>query len=128
ILTPRVIYGHFPCQSQGNDVIVYDPADRTPRISFTFPRQPDRERLCLADYFASVESGRMDVIPLQVVTMGDRATEVFERMQQEGNYSEGYYIYVLSVALAEGLARHLARRGRSRPRLRRACSGLKQPS
>ncbi len=46
----------------------------------------------------------MDVIPLQVVTMGDRASEVFEQMQREGNYSEGYYIYGLSVALAEALA------------------------
>jgi 5-methyltetrahydrofolate--homocysteine methyltransferase len=105
ILTPKVIYGYFPCQSQGNDVIVYDPADsKTPIARFTFPRQPDRERLCLADYFASVDSGRIDVIPLQVVTMGDRASEVFQRMQQEGNYSEGYFIYGLSVALAEALA------------------------
>jgi 5-methyltetrahydrofolate--homocysteine methyltransferase len=104
ILTPKVIYGYFPCQSVGNEVIVYDPASREPVVRFTFPRQPDREHLCLADYFASVESGRVDVIPLQVVTMGDRASEVFLKMQQEGNYSEGYYIYGLSVALAEALA------------------------
>ncbi|MDQ5824915.1 MAG: methionine synthase [Chloroflexota bacterium] len=104
ILTPRVVYGYFPCQSEGNDVIVYDPESKEPQVRFTFPRQPDREHLCLADYFASKDSGRMDVIPLQVVTMGDRASEVFEQMQREGNYSEGYYIYGLSVALAEALA------------------------
>jgi 5-methyltetrahydrofolate--homocysteine methyltransferase len=118
ILTPRVVYGYFPCQSEGNDLIVYEvpapkpgsetltlePGDLKPLVRFTFPRQPDRERLCLADYFASVDSGRVDVVPLQVVTMGDRATEVFNRMQREGNYSEGYYIYGLSVALAEALA------------------------
>ena len=105
ILTPKVIYGYYPCQSQVNDIIVYDPADRKSVLArFTFPRQPDREHLCLADYFASVDSDRMDVIPLQVVTMGDQASEVFHRMQQEGNYSEGYYIYGLSVALAEALA------------------------
>ena len=104
ILTPKVIYGYFPCQSEGNDLIVYDPQDRTPRVRFTFPRQPDREHLCLADYYASVESGRMDVVPLQVVTMGDRASEVFEKMQKAGDYSEGYFIYGLSVSLAEALA------------------------
>jgi 5-methyltetrahydrofolate--homocysteine methyltransferase len=120
ILTPKVIYGYFPCQSEGNDLIVYDlddgrwTTDNWPlqskiqnpksKIRFTFPRQPDREHLCLADYFASAESGRVDVVPLQVVTMGDRASEVFMKMQQEGNYSEGYYIYGLSVALAEAMA------------------------
>ncbi|HET9495082.1 MAG TPA: methionine synthase [Chloroflexia bacterium] len=116
-LTPKVIYGYFPAQSEGNDLIVYDPegvltpngkpidpAKLRPITRFTFPRQPDRERLCLADYFASVASGRVDVVPLQVVTMGDRASEVFLQMQREGDYSEGYYIYGLSVSLAEALA------------------------
>lgn len=112
LLTPKVIYGYFPCQSSGNSVIVYDPDSMSvgntaaPRelIRFSFPRQPDRERLCLADYFASVDSGRMDVIPLQVVTMGDRASAAFEEMQRQGEYAEGYYVYGLSVALAEALA------------------------
>jgi 5-methyltetrahydrofolate--homocysteine methyltransferase len=109
ILTPKVIYGYFPCQSEGNELIVYEPAQPgagslKPVARFTFPRQPDRERLCLADYFASVQSGKVDVVPLQIVTMGDRATEAFHKMQAEGNYSEGYYIYGLSVALAEALA------------------------
>jgi 5-methyltetrahydrofolate--homocysteine methyltransferase len=116
ILTPKVIYGYYPCRSEGNDLLVYDPdgfegsppspktADPKPLIRFTFPRQPDREHLCLADYFAAVDSGRFDVVPLQVVTMGDRASEVFEQYQRAGDYSEGYYIYGLSVALAEALA------------------------
>jgi 5-methyltetrahydrofolate--homocysteine methyltransferase len=103
-------------QSEGNDILVYNVEDfegsplkarvekPQPIVRFTFPRQPDREHLCLADYFASVESGRIDVLPLQVVTMGDRATEVFEQMQRDGNYAEGYYVYGLSVSLAEALA------------------------
>jgi 5-methyltetrahydrofolate--homocysteine methyltransferase len=115
-LTPKVIYGYFPCQSEGNDLLVYDINDfegeplkpkvpnPQPLVRFTFPRQPGRERLCLADYYAPVSSGRIDVVPLQVVTMGDRATEVFEQMQRDGNYSEGYFVHGLSVALAEALA------------------------
>jgi 5-methyltetrahydrofolate--homocysteine methyltransferase len=116
ILTPKVVYGYYPAQSVDNDVLVFDPGqfdgwplearnpNPDPAIRFTFPRQPDREHLCLADYFAAQESGRYDVLPLQVVTMGDRATEVFEKYQQAGDYSEGYYIYGLSVSLAEALA------------------------
>ena len=91
LLTPKVIYGYFPCQSSGNDLIVYDPTGLPdlrgedgkailpdpktlkPKIRFTFPRQPDREHLCLSDYFRSVESGQVDVVPLQVVTMGDKS-------------------------------------------------------
>jgi 5-methyltetrahydrofolate--homocysteine methyltransferase len=116
ILTPRVVYGYYPCRSEGNDLLVYDPNDfdgtparpvkgePEPLVRFTFPRQPDREHLCLADYFAAVDSGRYDVVPLQVVTMGDRASQVFEQYQKAGDYSEGYYIYGLSVSLAEALA------------------------
>ncbi len=110
LLTPKVIYGYFPCQSQGNEIIVYDPHTKEPQVRFTFPRQPDRERLCLADYFASVDSERMDVIPLQIVTMGDRASAAFEQMQRDGNYAEGYYVYGLSVSLAEALAEWTHRR------------------
>ena len=121
LLTPKVIYGYFPCQSreticwctsdqhrgcargrrQGD---LARPEDTEPKIRFTFPRQPDREHLCLADYFAVSGIGQVDVVPLQVVTMGDKASEVFEQMQQAGDYSEGYYIYGLSVSSAEALA------------------------
>jgi 5-methyltetrahydrofolate--homocysteine methyltransferase len=67
-LQPRMIYGYYPCQSAGDQVIVYDPADPQARreiTRFTFPRQPDRDFLALSDYFADVNSGRIDVIGLQ---------------------------------------------------------------
>jgi 5-methyltetrahydrofolate--homocysteine methyltransferase len=83
-------------------------------LRFTFPRQPKGEFLCLSDYFASVESGRVDVAALQVVTVGDRITELCDRLQQEGDYSQSYYIHGLGVSLAEGLAEYanrLVRRG-----------------
>src|SRR5947207_3583033 len=53
LLTPRVVYGYFPCQSAGNDLIIYHDDERTERLRFTFPRQPAGKHLCLADYFAS---------------------------------------------------------------------------
>src|SRR5262249_11090295 len=73
LLVPRVVYGYFPAQSSGNDLIVYDSDGRTERVRFTFPRQPSGKHLCLADYFASVESDRMDLVAFHLVTVGRRA-------------------------------------------------------
>ena len=114
-LQPRVIYGYFPCQSRGNELIIYDYRDvqkgETPRevSRFRFPRQPERERLCLADYFAPVESGTIDTVALQVVTMGESASELVQRLQDEGNYSEAYFVHGLGVEMAEGLAEYTNR-------------------
>ncbi|HEU0002604.1 MAG TPA: dihydropteroate synthase, partial [Ktedonobacteraceae bacterium] len=115
-LQPKVIYGYFPCQSSGNELIVYDPevfvADKRNKreiTRFRFPRQSQRERLCLADYFASLESGRVDVVALQVVTMGQVASAAVQRLQDSGNYAEAYYMHGLSVEMAEGLAEYTNR-------------------
>lgn len=107
VIDPKVVYGYFPCQSEGESLIVYDPSDPQKELTrFSFPRQPDGERLCLADYFASTESGKMDVVALQAVTVGEGATAVNERMQAEGDYSEAYYLHGLSVETAEALAEY----------------------
>ncbi|MGZ3629142.1 MAG: vitamin B12 dependent-methionine synthase activation domain-containing protein, partial [Ktedonobacteraceae bacterium] len=112
-LQPRVIYGYFPCQSSGNELIIYDPREyaggsgRLQEITrFLFPRQHERERLCLADYFASLESGKIDVVALQVVTMGEAASDTIQNLQEAGNYSEAYYTHGLAVEMAEGLAEY----------------------
>ena len=104
-LQPRVRYGYFPCNSENNDLIIYDPDDHDQEIErFTFPRQPARERLCLADYFLPVTAGKKDVVEFQVVTMGKVATAQTDRLQAEGNYSDSYFTHGLSVSAAEGLA------------------------
>jgi 5-methyltetrahydrofolate--homocysteine methyltransferase len=106
-LEPKVVYGYYPCQSQGQDVIVYDPTDRSKVLQrFVFPRQPERERLCLADYYRSVASGEYDVIALQVVTMGTKVDDMTEELQKQGDYSRSYFIHGLAVSLAEGLAEY----------------------
>ncbi|HEX5725517.1 MAG TPA: vitamin B12 dependent-methionine synthase activation domain-containing protein, partial [Longimicrobiaceae bacterium] len=77
---------------------------------FTFPRQPDRDRLCLADYFRPENgAGPADVIALQVVTSGDRAAEFIARRNAQGDYSEGYYLHGFSVQTAEGAAEYVNR-------------------
>jgi len=104
LLIPRVVYGYFPCQSSGNDLIIYDANDRHELTRFTFPRQPTGKRLCLADYFASVLSGHMDVVAFDLVTMGRRATEYSQQLFKSDHYSDYLYFHGLSVEGAEALA------------------------
>jgi len=104
LLVPRAVYGYFHCQSSGNDLIIYDQDGANERTRFTFPRQPAGKRLCLADYFASVESGRMDVVAFQLVTMGRRASEYAHELFKSDNYADYLYFHGLSVESAEALA------------------------
>jgi 5-methyltetrahydrofolate--homocysteine methyltransferase len=106
LLVPRVVYGYFPAQSSGNDLIVYDPDTRTERARFTFPRQPAGKRLCLADYFASVDSGHMDVVAFDLVTVGRRASEYSQELFKRDNYADYLYFHGLSVESAEALAEY----------------------
>jgi 5-methyltetrahydrofolate--homocysteine methyltransferase len=113
-LKPQGVYGFFPCQSDGDDLIVYNPdavnsASPEPLTRFTFPRQPYDDHLCLADYFASLDSGKMDVVAFQVVTVGQEATERFDELQAAGDYSEAYFAHGLAVQTAEATAEYLHR-------------------
>lgn len=111
-LKPQGVYGYFPCQADGDDLIIYDPAtidtaspDELTR--FTFPRQPYDEHLALSDYFASVESGKMDVVAFQVVTVGQEATGRFDKLQAAHDYTEAYFTHGLAVQAAEATANYL---------------------
>jgi 5-methyltetrahydrofolate--homocysteine methyltransferase len=112
---PRAVYGCWPAQSDGNDLIVYEPqsamngARAKELVRFTFPRQDGQDHLCLADYFAPVNSGLMDVVALQVVTVGSRATEMFDAMQARNEYSEAYFFHGLAVQTAEATAEYVHR-------------------
>ncbi|HVO70211.1 MAG TPA: vitamin B12 dependent-methionine synthase activation domain-containing protein, partial [Aggregatilineaceae bacterium] len=114
-LNPRAVYGYFPCKADGDDLVIFDPAsygvderlEETAR--FTFPRQPFGDHLCLADYFAPMDSGQVDVGPLQVVTVGQRATERFDALQAASAYSEAYFFHGLAVQTAEATATYMNR-------------------
>jgi 5-methyltetrahydrofolate--homocysteine methyltransferase len=104
ILAPQVVYGYFRCQSDGDDVIVYEDDGRTPRLRFAFPRQPGGRRLCLADFIAAKDSGRMDVLGCMLVTVGRRASDVTRQLFDEHSYTDYLYLHGLSVESAEALA------------------------
>jgi len=115
-LHPKAVYGYFPTQSIGNELVVYEPepyrrdGSLVEKTRFYFPRQEGRERLCIADYFRSSSSGDVDIVAFQVVTVGDEATRRFERQQAAGEYSEAFYQHGLAVESAEAVAEWLHRR------------------
>jgi 5-methyltetrahydrofolate--homocysteine methyltransferase len=104
LLQPRVVYGYFPCQAEGDDLIIYEDDGRRERMRFTFPRQKDDRFLCLADYFAPVASGRMDVVAFHLVTMGSVASEYSAKLFASNTYKDYLYFHGLSVECAEALA------------------------
>ena len=108
LLHPQVIYGYFPCQSEGNTLYVYDPnrrdAEETEVTSFEFPRQKSLRRLCIADFFAPKESGIIDVFPMQAVTVGEVATEFAQKLFAANQYTDYLYFHGLAVQVAEALA------------------------
>jgi 5-methyltetrahydrofolate--homocysteine methyltransferase len=114
-LKPQAVYGYWPVQSSGDELIIYDldsisnGAPLRELLRFSFPRQTSEEALCLADYFAPSDSGKMDVVALQVVTVGQEATRRFDQMQAQGDYSEAYYLHGLAVQTAEATAEYLHR-------------------
>jgi 5-methyltetrahydrofolate--homocysteine methyltransferase len=107
-LVPQGVYGLFPCQAEGDDLIIYNPENLDETLTrFSFPRQPYDEYLCLADYYSPVESGRMDVVAFQVVTVGQEATEKFDKLQAANDYTEAYFTHGLAVQAAEATANYL---------------------
>jgi 5-methyltetrahydrofolate--homocysteine methyltransferase len=112
ILVPRAAYGYFPAAGVNDDVVLYDPSDPAREIArFTFPRQAGGEHLSLADYLHEPEGGAAkDVVALQVVTVGERASARTEALHAAGEYSESYFLHGFSVQSAEALAEYVHRR------------------
>jgi len=113
-LLPAAVYGYFPVNSSGNDVIIFNPWKNDTEIGrFSFPRQPNGERLCVADYFRPAETGEKDVIALQIVTMGERTSEVVHMFTHSGEYAKGFFLHGLAMESAEAFAEYMHRKIRS---------------
>jgi len=111
ILRPAVVYGYFPCNGDGNDVVVWD-GDGNERVRFSFPRQRRDRRLCIADFFRPIESGEPDVIGMHVVTMGLAASEATARLFADNRYREYLELHGVTVEMAEALAEYWHQRVR----------------
>jgi len=105
IMEPAVVYGYWPCWSEGDDLVVLDAETQSAEIArFTFPRQRRDRFLCLADYFRAKDSGELDVVGFHLVTMGSRVSEVTQELFEANAYRDYLELHGLSVQLAEALA------------------------
>lgn len=108
-LEAAVVYGYFPCVSEGNDLVILHhdgPEKGKERVRFSFPRQRRDRRLCLSDFFASRESGKIDVVAFHVVTMGNTVSKAANELFAANAYREYLELHGLSVQLTEALAEH----------------------
>jgi 5-methyltetrahydrofolate--homocysteine methyltransferase len=113
-LHPRAKLGYFPCYSEGNEVVVLDPDDRETVLErLVFPRQPEHDRICLADFYRPKDSGELDVVAIQAVTAGDEVTELMAKLESDGEFAEQLFVHGLGVQSAEGMAEWMHAKVRS---------------
>ena len=106
-LQALIVSGYFACNAHGDALVIFDGPDSTWELTrLEFPRQPDGERLCLADYFRPIDSHQRDVVALQAVTTGPRAGEYIDELQRSGSYGRMLDVSGLAAATAEALAEY----------------------
>ncbi|HEX2114178.1 MAG TPA: vitamin B12 dependent-methionine synthase activation domain-containing protein, partial [Alphaproteobacteria bacterium] len=110
ILQPQAIYGYWRCYSEGDSVVLLDESGEKEVARFAFPRQDREGGLCIADFFRDRTSNDRDVIGLQVVTMGQRASEVARAWFADNRYQDYLYLHGLGVEMAEALAEYTHKR------------------
>jgi 5-methyltetrahydrofolate--homocysteine methyltransferase len=113
ILRPQAAYGYWKAAGQGNDLIIFDPDGTTERARFTLPRQPKEDGECIADFFRDIEDAERDVIGLQIVTVGQKASDIAREWFEENRYQDYLYLHGLSVEMAEAMAEYTHKRIRA---------------
>jgi 5-methyltetrahydrofolate--homocysteine methyltransferase len=111
ILAPQAVYGYWPASAEGDDAVLYDPGDRDREVArFALPRQDREGGLCVADFLRDGAAGERDVLGLQVVTIGQRASDVAREWFAQDRYRDYLYLHGLGVELAEALAEYVHKR------------------
>lgn len=113
LLIPKAVYGYFPCYSSGNDLVVLDPDSGNERVRFAFPRQDHGRRLCISDFFSDRDEGEPDMLALQIVTVGEQATEHSTGLFDADKYSDYLFFHGLAVESAEATAELIHKRIRN---------------
>lgn len=115
LISPAAMYQFFPAQSDGQKLLIYDPADTSKIIeTFEFPRQTRDPQLCLADYAKPVDSGEMDYVGFFAVTAGSGIRERAQELKAEGRFLESFALQSLALETAEGLAELIHRQMRDK--------------
>lgn len=106
-LVPQVVYGYFPVNADGNDLVVYTDDTRTvEQARFHYPRQKVAPYLCIADFFRSVESGEKDYAAFHIATMGSPVSEKAAELFAENKYNDYMVLHGIGVEMAEALAEY----------------------
>ena len=114
LMKARAVYRFFAAQAEGDSLLLYEsPQAKTPFSRFDFPRQPGGDRLCLSDYLAPRDSGRMDFVALFVVTCGAGIRELSDRYRDAGSYFKSHALQAIAIESAEGFAELLHERIRA---------------
>ncbi|HVE20812.1 MAG TPA: methionine synthase [Acidocella sp.] len=113
ILKPQAAYGYWKAAGQGNDLILFAEDGNTEVARFSLPRQPKEDGECIADFFRDVDDSERDVIGLQVVTVGSRASDVAREWFESNRYQDYLYLHGISVEMAEALAEYTHKRIRA---------------
>ncbi|HYH18079.1 MAG TPA: vitamin B12 dependent-methionine synthase activation domain-containing protein, partial [Azospirillum sp.] len=113
ILRPQAVYGYWKAAADGNDLILFEEDGHTEAARFTLPRQAKEDGECIADFFRDVNDAERDVIGLQVVTMGQHASEVARQWFEENRYQDYLYLHGISVEMAEAMAEYVHARIRA---------------
>lgn len=108
LISAKAVYQFFPAQSDGNEIIIYDPENKEVEIErFTFPRQNKEPYLCLADFVRSKASKEIDYIGFLTVTAGVGVRELSTEWKESGDYLRSHLLQALALELAEAFAEHL---------------------
>lgn len=104
LLIPKVVYGYYYCVSDSNDLIILSEDKKTEIQRFTFPRQKDRDKLCISDFFRSKNETGSDIVAFQAVTIGEQASNYSKKLFNENKYTDYLFFHGFSVETAEALA------------------------
>jgi 5-methyltetrahydrofolate--homocysteine methyltransferase len=115
ILKPQAIYGYWKCAGQGNELVLFEEDGITEACRFNLPRQPKEDGECIADFVRDIGEGpnHRDVIGLQVVTVGQKASDIARDWFEENRYQDYLYLHGLSVEMAEAMAEYVHKRIRA---------------
>jgi 5-methyltetrahydrofolate--homocysteine methyltransferase len=105
LLVPQVVYGYYPCNGDGTDVVIWEDESRQGEITrFPFPRSVREPHLCIADFFRPIESPDVDYVAFMVVTMGERVSERTAELFKADKYQDYLMLHGIGVEMAEALA------------------------
>ena len=113
ILRPQAIYGYWKAAGVGNDLVLFEQDGTTEVARFSLPRQPKDDGECIADFFRDIDDAERDVIGLQIVTVGQKASDTARVWFEENRYQDYLYLHGLSVEMAEAMAEYVHKRIRS---------------